>query len=99
MFRRILAGLIVTVIACSSAAGPRYGTLRFDDLLGWDKDEQSLALDAFLLSCRDIRAKEWKPICAYGTTVRDARQFFETFFTPVILEPQEGALFTGYFEP
>jgi len=78
---------------------PRYKTLQFDQLLGWKDDNQAAALRAFLVSCPDISAPEWAPLCAYGAQARNARTFFETFFTPVIVRPGSSGLFTGYFEP
>ncbi len=71
----------------------------FDQLLGWEADDHAAALSAFTKSCRDIRAPEWQPICAFAETGVAARTFFESFFTPVIIHPESKALFTGYFEP
>ncbi len=103
--RPILAALAIAV-ASTATAGlaetqrmPRYKALRFDQLLGWEKDDLSAALKAFVISCPDISAREWAPLCAYAAAGPDARTFFETFFTPVLVRPDKNALFTGYFEP
>ena len=78
---------------------PRYKAIRFDQLLGWEQDDHKAALAAFLTSCGDISAPEWAPLCAFGPEQTNAKAFFETFFTPVVVRPGSKALFTGYFEP
>jgi peptidoglycan lytic transglycosylase A len=88
----LLAGVV-------QASGPRHIALRFDELLGWDADDQTDALRAFTKSCADISAKEWHPLCKLAETKPDAKWFFETFFTPVVVRPKSKALFTGYYEP
>lgn len=100
--RNILAILFAAAASLAPVptfAGPKYQALRFDQLLGWDKDDHSAALAAFLDSCEDISAPEWAPICSYAATQPNARVFFESLFTPVLVRPAAKALFTGYFEP
>ena len=95
--------IFLTLAGISSGAAaqrmPRYKTLGYDQLLGWERDNHSAALQAFLLSCPDISAKEWAPLCALAKTNPNAKTYFETFFTPVIVKPGAKGLFTGYFEP
>ncbi len=71
----------------------------FGQLLGWATDDHQAALDAFLVSCKDINAVDWRALCRMAETHPDARTFFETFFTPVVVRDEKTALFTGYFEP
>ncbi len=99
-----LAGVILALAGFSIAVTPafaerRYKTLRFDQLLGWETDDHTAALNTFLDSCPDIRAREWKALCAFAATAPDAKVFFEAFFTPIMASPDRTALFTGYFEP
>lgn len=73
--------------------------LSFADLRGWASDDHQAALDAFLGTCGDLRDGEWRSLCTLARSGSDARTFFETFFTPVLIEDGEPMLFTGYFEP
>nr|WP_244430303.1 MltA domain-containing protein [Roseivivax halodurans] len=75
--------------------------LDFSDLDGWAADDHSAALDAFLVTCRDLNDPDWTALCAAAEDHRDvARNFFELFFRPVLItEGSAEALFTGYFEP
>jgi len=82
-----------------AVSGTVYHPIRFDDLLGWTRGNQTAALDVFLKSCQDIRAHEWATLCKLAKTHPNARSFFETFFVPVVVHPEKTALFTGYFEP
>jgi len=91
--------ILIAVAPLSAEAGSNYQALRFDELLGWEDDNHAEALAAFLESCVDINAPEWKPLCVYAATGPDAQFFFETFFIPVVVRPKRKALFTGYFEP
>lgn len=94
--------LVVSLAAVATGpakAGPNYKAVPFSQLLDWDADDHGSALLAFLDSCEDISVPEWKPLCVFAATKPNARTFFETFFTPVIVRPDRKALFTGYFEP
>ncbi|NQW13025.1 MAG: MltA domain-containing protein [Rhodobacter sp.] len=95
----LLCALAIAATAAHAQRMPRYKALRFDQLLGWGQDDHAAALRAFLISCPDISAPEWAPICAFGASQTNAKAFFETFFTPVVVRPGSQALFTGYFEP
>lgn len=73
--------------------------LSFEDLQGWDEDDHDSALDAFLVTCRDLKDPDWKSLCALAKQKPNAREFFELFFRPVMIGKEGDALFTGYFEP
>ncbi len=69
----------------------------FADLPGWEEDDPSAALAAFLRSCR--RSKD--SVCDAAARATSARTFFETHFQPFAVSDggdPEG-LFTGYYEP
>ncbi|MEP3345131.1 MAG: MltA domain-containing protein [Litoreibacter sp.] len=80
-------------------AAPTYEILKFDDLEGWVEDDHAAALTVFLETCADIKDPEWATLCALATSQPSARTFFELFFRPVLINGEEDALFTGYFEP
>ncbi|MCC6007921.1 MAG: MltA domain-containing protein [Rhodobacteraceae bacterium] len=82
-----------------SAAARDHVAERFDNLLGWAEDDHEAALAVFLNSCRHARGEAFAPLCHLAATGVPARPFFETFFRPVVMRPDDGALFTGYFEP
>lgn len=76
-----------------------YTELTFDDLDGWVADDHQAALDVFMNTYPDIRAIEWEALSGCLETGPDPRSFFETFFTPLLIEDRIPMLFTGYFEP
>ncbi|MGJ8610384.1 MAG: murein transglycosylase A [Octadecabacter sp.] len=80
-------------------ANPTYQLLQFDDLDGWADDDHQAALDVFLSTCGDMRDPAWSAVCDVAHHGQEARSFFERFFTPVMIEDGNDALFTGYFEP
>lgn len=80
-------------------ADPTYQLLQFDDLAGWETDDHQAALDVFLSTCGDIKSPDWAGLCASAKQGQEARGFFERFFTPVLIDDGQDALFTGYFEP
>jgi len=90
-------GAIVTLNQADAA--PTYEILKFEDLDGWEDDDQAAALSVFLETCADIKDPEWATLCALATSQPSARTFFELFFRPVLINGEEQALFTGYFEP
>lgn len=73
--------------------------MEFSDLNGWEDDNHQEALDAFLVTCGDLKDLDWVALCAQGRNAEDAKAFFEVFFKPVLIEDGEPMLFTGYFEP
>jgi membrane-bound lytic murein transglycosylase A len=98
---KLLKAIIAAAMIVSGpvAAGPSYQIIGFDNLLGWQADDHTAALKAFLQSCEDISAPEWAPICVYAATNPNAKAFFEALFIPVVVRPDSKALFTGYYEP
>ena len=102
MILRRLAAIVTGVsmsIASSSGAEPSYQITKFSQLDGWEQDDHAAALAVFRNTCIALKGPEWSSLCALATSQPDARQFFELFFRPVIINPDEAALFTGYFEP
>jgi membrane-bound lytic murein transglycosylase A len=89
-------------VALMSAPAAQAQVLRFEDLDGWQEDDQRQALDVFRATCNQLRDAEWTPLCRLaadaGQSRASARQFFELFFRPVIVG-NPPALFTGYYEP
>ncbi|NOX74578.1 MAG: murein transglycosylase [Alphaproteobacteria bacterium] len=95
-----ILGCAVFLTSTSAAlAGNASRIIRFDQLLGWENDNQDAALATFLKSCKDINGPEWKPLCKLAASHPNGKTFFETFFVPVVVRPENNALFTGYFEP
>lgn len=74
----------------------------FADLPGWEEDDPSGALAAFLRSCRRMKSPACEAASRVQTAAADtARTFFETHFQPFAVsagDDPEG-LFTGYYEP
>ncbi len=73
--------------------------LSYADLDGWVKDDHAAAKEVFLNTCMDRREADWQALCAAAEDMTNARQFFELFFRPVLIEDGDDMLFTGYFEP
>ena len=88
----------------------------FEDLPDWKTSDPSAALTAFRRSCSDIATMPtaglgyggdiaaWKNACDAippDFTSDQARAFFESLFTPVVIREGDKAdgLFTGYYEP
>ncbi|MCY4336901.1 MAG: MltA domain-containing protein [Litoreibacter sp.] len=80
-------------------AQPEYQIIDFAELEGWAEDDHQAALSVFLDTCTDIDDPEWQSLCALATSQPDAKTYFELFFRPVVINPNETALFTGYYEP
>ncbi len=100
----LLAGAVVTTGAATGAgADPEinHEILQFDQLDGWENDDQAAALKAFLVTCADLDDPDWQTLCAlaHAQKPQTARAFFELFFRPVLIRDGRDALFTGYFEP
>lgn len=89
----------VAVAAPVHASDVRYEVMQFDQLDGWADDDHAAALVTFQNTCGDMRGADWISLCAYAKTDPEARQFFELFFRPVLMDDGKDALFTGYFEP
>lgn len=85
----------------------------YNDLPDWRADNIGEAFAAWRKSCDAIAKRpaekslgtdtrwgmtgQWQAECAAGQTALDPRAFFETRFTPVLVQGGEG-LFTGYYE-
>lgn len=83
----------------TAMANPTYNLLEFADLEGWADDDHQAAMDVFLTTCNDMRDPDWESLCAVAQSGQEAKAFFERFFTPVMIDDGQDALFTGYFEP
>lgn len=92
----VCAGVL---LAGTAMAEPTYTFLDFDDLDGWAADDHQAALSVFVETCGDIPRPEWARLCAFAKDGPAARDFFETFFQPVLIEDGAPMLFTGYYEP
>lgn len=75
--------------------------VEFAQLDGWEDDDHEGAFHAFMETCPDLDDPDWSVLCsvAQSQTPGSAKQFFELFFRPVIVEDGKSGLFTGYFEP
>lgn len=77
----------------------QYSILGFKDLNGWADDDHASALTVFKNTCADLDEPDWASLCALAFDAKDARQFFELFFRPMLITDDKEPLFTGYFEP
>ena len=96
-----LAALLaaLTLPGTGQAEPPSLTVLDYSSLRGWDADDHAAALRVFLNTCPDLSAPDWQALCTVAAQQTNARTFFELFFTPVLVEDGNPALFTGYFEP
>ncbi|WP_253944197.1 murein transglycosylase A [Pseudogemmobacter hezensis] len=100
--RRLLFALLVGMAAVTGAEDAHAEMVDFEALNGWREGGQLEALEAFLVTCAQLDAPWWRPVCKLaGDVPKDdasARAFFELLFRPVIIG-KPPALFTGYYEP
>lgn len=89
----------VAMTTPDASASPTYEILKFGDLRGWEEDDHAAALSVFQETCPDIKDAEWATLCALATSQPSAKTYFELFFRPVLINGDEQALFTGYYEP
>lgn len=70
-------------------------------LAGWQEKNHTKALEAFTLSCHSKRMiPALLAVCKNLPTTLSAKDFFETYFQPVIWKAkQEKNTITGYYEP
>lgn len=94
-----LAALGAALMAGPAAAETRTSFVDWADLVGWADDDHASALAVFTETCGDLGEPHWPALCAVAKTAPPARDFFERFFLPVLVEDGEPPLFTGYFEP
>lgn len=100
MIRQTIGSLaLFLTTAAQTMATPTYTLLGYDDLDGWAGDDHAAALDVFIQTCGDIQRDEWARLCAFAKDAPAARDFFELFFQPVLIEDGSDMLFTGYYEP
>lgn len=98
--RRAALALAVILPHAGPAAAIDARIFPFSALDGWRSENHAEALSVFLQICPDLDVAEWGSVCAFALSDPDPRLFFETFFRPVLIGPEdEGALFTAYFEP
>ena len=90
---------IVLAVAALPATAETRRILTFDDLRGWSTDQHDHALSVFRNTCMDLKGDDWSALCNLAKDTPDARQFFELFFRPVLIEDGNPPLITGYFEP
>lgn len=93
----IVAGLMMISSAASSET--TYTIFDFEDLDGWADDDHGAAFSVFKSTCNDLKAPDWRNLCAAAQDFGDAQKFFELLFRPVLIEDGNPGLFTGYFEP
>lgn len=99
----LILGAVLTV--AGGGAGPNKAwaleaeILDFQDLDGWEGEDFGAAFAVFTSTCPDLKAEEWRAVCAFATTNPEPRAFFELFFRPVRLSGRTPVLFTGYYEP
>ena len=103
-------------VSMTANANPFIQPLPFAKIPGWETDDHQAALRAFQRSCREIldegqgfkrdvkfggKRKDWLEVCRDALKTREARNFFETHFTPLrVADPDNpSGLFTGYYEP
>ncbi|MCL3881649.1 murein transglycosylase A [Marivita sp. GX14005] len=95
----LLCGVLIAGHAVPDEVDTSYSILDFEELDGWAQDDHAAALAVFRNTCGDLDGPDWRSLCALAFDAADARQFFELFFRPVLIEDGDDALFTGYFEP
>lgn len=105
--------MILPPAQAGAVGDARLEPLPFTALAGWEADDHAAALRTFRRTCgallagapalRPARdAQDLLPACqaALHVSDRDARAFFERWFSPALVRPPSGAGFlTGYFEP
>lgn len=89
----------IAEVSPANASDVTFKVLSFEQLDGWEKDDHAKALKVFLNTCRDMKDADWRALCQFAKAEPEARQFFELFFRPVLIEDGQAPLFTGYFEP
>lgn len=86
-------------LTAGAMAETKHTLLDFSDLSGWADDDHSAALAVFSETCSDIGDPDWRALCPIAQSATNARDFFERFFIPVLVEDGSPMVFTGYFEP
>lgn len=100
MIGRALRGCGLALLMAEPAlAEVNYKRLSFDELDGWAQDDHDAALAVFTETCGDIARPDWQRLCQFAKDAPAGRDFFETFFLPILIEDGVDMLFTGYYEP
>ena len=76
-----------------------FSQLTFDDLQGWSADDHVAALTVYAQSYHACVENGDLPRPDTAGDQNSARRFFETYFTPTLIENGQTMLFTGYYEP
>ena len=101
--KTLLAAAVLAVIGLQPAVAAgdemRRMALDFSQLSGWSNDAHAEALTVFRTTCKLIKNDSWEDVCTRAPSATDAQLFFEKHFTPVMIEDEKAALFTGYYEP
>nr|WP_321265920.1 murein transglycosylase A [uncultured Sulfurimonas sp.] len=74
----------------------------FNQLPNWENENYEEALKSFLNSCKSSRTQKiYKDLCQKASEVKDAKNFFQTFFNIYTIESNKDkeGLLTGYYEP
>jgi len=96
----MITALVLGLAGAAPAPAIEARIFPFAALDGWDSEDHAEAFGVFLNICPDLDRAEWDSVCAFARTRPDPRLFFETFFRPVRIGPEDDtALFTAYFEP
>lgn len=95
----VAAAALLCSVSAQADGASNIEVLDFHDLDGWEQDDHTAALNAFLKTCRDLKDPDWAAICEVAKSKPAARPFFEAFFRPVSIEDGNLSLVTGYFEP
>ncbi|WP_272010187.1 murein transglycosylase A [Roseovarius sp. ZX-A-9] len=101
MIRAVFAALSFALLLPAGVVADEttYSVLSFEELNGWEQDDHQKALDAFLVTCPDMKDPDWQSLCALAQQKPNAKGFFELLFRPILISEGDPALFTGYFEP
>ncbi|MDH3454428.1 MAG: murein transglycosylase A [Desulfuromonadales bacterium] len=87
---------------------PTLQAVSWPEVSGWQQDNPSLALGAFLKSCSALRRRpQWQAVCEGASAMEHAseaevRAFFERNFVPYQVRQANGStegLLTGYYVP
>ncbi len=108
-YRHLILYLTLLIFAGCQSMAPGIGkAVEFKDLAGWDKDQHAQAFIALTKGCVRLAKKpDWQTICTNARSLgepgdEEAKQFFETHFTPHMLRGEKGTtrgMITGYYEP
>ena len=71
----------------------------FSDLDGWDKEDHLSAFEVFSRTSNLISGFKKRNIENVLKKETSAKEFFEEYFIPTLVSPQDGVFFTGYYEP